>query len=69
MATRAKRNKPKPFVVEVLNLEGFKHFWNDVEISEETYQKNVKEHEEWVKRFEEEKLQKTLESTTKRKKK
>jgi hypothetical protein len=61
MATRTK--KPEPFVVEVLNIEGYRHFWNDVEIDEETYHKNIKDHEEWLARFQ------VVEPPPKRKKK
>ena len=62
MATRIK--KPEPFVVEVLNIEGYRHFWNDVEIDEETFNRNNKDHEEWIARFQE-----TVEPPPKRKKK
>jgi hypothetical protein len=62
MATRTK--KPEPFVVEVLNTEGYRHFWNDVEIDEVTFNKNNKDHEEWIARFQE-----TVEPPPKRKKK
>ena len=62
MATRIK--KPEPFVVEVLSTEGYRHFWNDVEIDEVTFNKNNKDHEEWIARFQE-----TVEPPPKRKKK
>ena len=62
MATRTK--KPEPFIVEVLSTEGYRHFWNDVEIDEETFNRNNKDHKEWIARFQE-----TVEPPPKRKKK
>lgn len=68
------KKKPEPVTVSAtLDMTGWKYRWNDQEVDEETYERLVKEHQEWV--LEEEKKQaavqaaRQLEDKPKRKKK
>lgn len=69
---RVKKSEPDVVSAE-LDMTGWKYFWNDQQIDEETYERLTKEHAEWVK--EEEKktaaayAAKQVEDKPKRKKK
>lgn len=53
------KTKREPVKVEaILDMTGWKYRWNDQEVDEETYDRLVKEHLEWVK--EDEKKQAAL---------
>jgi biopolymer transport protein ExbD len=75
MVVKTKKVKPVTEVTVSLELDkdGWKYYWNDQEVDEETYERLVKEHQEWV--LEDEKKQaavqaaRQLEDKPKRKKK
>jgi hypothetical protein len=55
------KTKREPVKVEaILDMTGWKYRWNDQEVDEETYERLVKEHQEWVK--EDEKKQAALQA-------
>jgi hypothetical protein len=55
------KKKPEPATVSaILDMAGWKYRWNDQEVDEETYERLVKEHQEWVK--EDEKKQAALQA-------
>jgi hypothetical protein len=61
MVVKKKPVKEPLIVAANLDLSGWKYYWNDQPIDEETYERLTKEHLEWVK--EEEKRVAALQAT------
>ena len=62
MVVKTKKVKPVTEVTVSLELDkdGWKYYWNDQLIDEETYERLVKEHQEWV--LEDEKKQAAIQA-------